>query len=252
MQEEGKLTTRREAEMWKRRASNTARKHRSVDPKNIIKITIKQPRGEAPTFPAGSKQVTSNDLLKNSINSRFTFGIGLTYFASLIIRSPCRASGKGILSPLSSILSFSGTPPPMSVDIWDRRTAYVLWTLTRWTFWSEQRTSELSQFLCYVGPDHECMDQVAKAAPCLRFGPYSSSSSTFMADLHRKRDSFSGRMVLRQYPHILDETPTLLFFLRVSHLLFQHQCRLALVGRKEGQVSVVPWCFERLLSTACR
>lgn len=60
----------------KKRTRNAARQPRSVDPKNTIKIIIVQPRGEAPFFPAGSEQVDSNYLFKNSINSLFTFWDG--------------------------------------------------------------------------------------------------------------------------------------------------------------------------------
>jgi hypothetical protein len=144
--------------------------------------------------------------------------MGLTYIASLIIRSMCRASGKRILGPPSSI-SFSLLTlwdatadvciyPGQMHSLYSLKTVsmnFPIWTTNKW----------LPQVLCYVGPDHECMDHVAKAAPCLRLRPYSSSSSNFMADLHRKSDFFSGRVVLGQSPHILDETPTLLSFPRV-------------------------------------
>ena len=60
----------------KKTARNKGRQSLSVDPKNTIKITTVQPRGEAPVFPAGSEQVDSNDLFKNSINSRLTFWDG--------------------------------------------------------------------------------------------------------------------------------------------------------------------------------
>ena len=91
------------------------------------------------------------------------------------------------------------------------------------------------------GPDHESVDQVAKAAPCLRLRPYSSSFSTFMADLHRKSDSFSGRMVLSQSPHIFDETPTPLSFPKIPHLLFQHQCPCGPEGGSGQRRSFVFW-----------
>jgi hypothetical protein len=53
-----------------------ARRPASLDPKNTIKITIEQLRGEAPFFPTGSEQLDSNDLFKNSITSRLTFWDG--------------------------------------------------------------------------------------------------------------------------------------------------------------------------------
>jgi hypothetical protein len=69
MQEEGELTTGKDAEMRIERARNTARQLASVDAKNTIKITIVQVRRESPSFPAGSEQVDSNYLFKNSISS---------------------------------------------------------------------------------------------------------------------------------------------------------------------------------------
>jgi len=81
----------------KKRARYTARQPRSVDPKSTIKITIVQPHGDAPFLPAGSEQVESNDLFKNSL-----YGMKLTYIASLIIRSTCWASGRRILGSLRS------------------------------------------------------------------------------------------------------------------------------------------------------
>jgi len=80
MQEEEELTTGKDAEMGIQGARNTARQLGSVDAKTTIKITIVQLRMEAPSLPAGSEQVDSNDMFKNSITSLLNFGMDLTYF----------------------------------------------------------------------------------------------------------------------------------------------------------------------------